>query len=238
MKVLRRIAVAAIFAVMQPACTGFIAHERGLAKRIEATKQAGAAVTALVIARSGADRIEIALLARRVIALQRRIVYNAIELRGEWNPNPLWELFEVPFGLLALPMAPFMYGYGYGKYEDTEVFRADSVRNSLAFWLGFINPFQSVVAARVVRNPNVDQELFFSPPVKTSYAVSLPVPDEQVRFRVTAATGELIREGVARTDDFGRIVVDKLPHGALLVQAWHQGQEVAVALRPRPAGDR
>lgn len=236
MSAMRLIALGGLVCLLQPGCTGIIAHERGLAKRVEVTKQASAPQARLVIDRSGPDRIEIAVLARRSIALQRRIVYNAIEIRGEWNPNPLWELFEVPFGIVALPMAPFMYGFGMGKFANTNAFRADSVHNTLAFWLGLANPLQSVVAARYVRNPNVDEEMFFSPAVTTGYAVSLPAADELVRFRVLDAAGALLREGSARTDDFGRITVDALPNAALQVQAWHKGAHAAAVLRARPAG--
>jgi len=227
----RAVALTVIAATMT-ACTGIIVHERGLAKRIEVEKAAGPATLRLVAERRGPGRVEFAVLARRDIDLRRRIVYNTIEIRGEWNPNPLWELFEVPFGVAALAVAPFMYPFGMGKFEDSAALKADTVHNSLAFWLGLLNPAQSVVAPRYVRDPNVDLELFHSPVRTTTYAVSLPVAGTEVAYDIWDASGVLLQGSVTRTDDFGRVVVDGVPAASVRVQLRTGGQTAEGWLRP------
>ena len=218
-----------------PGCASYMAYERGLPKRVEVTRAAGVAQTRLVVRRTGPDKVEVAVLTRRVISAQRRVVYNTIEVRGDWNPNLLWELLEIPYGIVAIPVLATIIPFGVYDFPDSPTLKQDHFRNRMALIFGFANPAQSVMSPRFVRDPDTDREVFFSKPVHTTYGVSLPQEGVPVQYRVTASDGQLLRSGTATTDRFGRVVIDGLTAAPLRVEAVGPGgARLVSAIRGSP----
>lgn len=228
-----------------PGCASYVAYERGLPKRVEVIRRVDAPGTRLVVRRTAPDRIEITVLTRRVMHTRRRVVYNTIEVRGEWNPNLLWELLEVPYGIVAiLPLATII-PLGVYDFPDSPTMKQDHFRNRMALIFGFVNPAQSVMSPRFVRDPDTDREVFFSEPASTTYSVSLPRPQAVVQYRIRRADGQDARTGSGTSDRFGRVLIDGLPQGPLQVEALGpQGVRICTTVRgavpepPLPAGSK
>ena len=222
-------------ALGMPGCASYVAYERGLPKRVEVVRRAGKPQTRLHIQRTAADQVEIAVLKRRLINARRRVVYNTIEARGDWNPNLLWELLEIPYGIVALPVLATIIPFGVYDFPDSPTMKQDHFRNRMALIFGFINPAQSVISPKFVRDPDPDREVFFSKPVSTSYHVSLPQPQVVVSYRVIGPDGRQVRLGEGKSDRFGRVIINGLPAGPLRVEAAAGGNRAVTTVRASPA---
>ena len=218
------------------ACTSMMMWERGLPKRVEVHRLAGPATTRVVVERTGPTRLEIAVLQRRSIELGRRVVYNSIQHRGEWQPSAIaWELFEMPFGAAVVVLSPFLYAVGMLDFPDEPTVKRATWRNRAAFVFGFVNPAQSIIGAKYVSDPNVDDELFFSPVARTRYRVSVPRRDVLVRYWVGTAAGAVQREGEARTDELGRVELRGIGAGPLWVEVTAEGRKIHLGIAPHNA---
>ncbi len=213
-------------------CNGLVAHERGLPARVDVEREAGPAERRVEVVRVGPERLEIAVLDRRALVLRRQVIYGTIEVRHEYNPNVLWELVEVPLGVGLLALSPLLWAFGAYDVEEAPDRRIDTPRNAATRLLGYLNPAQSMIAPRVVKDPTVDRELFKAAPRRVEYGVSLPVAGAEVRYRVLDEHGSLRDEGVGTTDEFGRVGVDGVPSERLSAEVFHGGVRYEVRLLP------
>ncbi len=215
--VVGRVAAVGLALVLMGGCATLVGYERGLPKRVEVTKQASPAQLRFVAERTGDGSLEIAALSTRDVKLQRRIVYNTIESRYEQG-NPLWELFEVPFGVLALPIMAIAVPAGYFSLPESTTHKRNRMRDSIGLIFGWVNPFQGIVGGHGIFDPNTDREVFFSQPRATRFRVSLPRPSLAITYRIGPVGGGEGLKGQGRTDSFGRVEVRGVGRGALRVR--------------------
>lgn len=80
---------------------------------------------------------------------------------------------------------------------------------------GLINPAQSLLSWKVVRNYNVEEDRFRSEPVVTDFQLALPEPGAAASYVVRDRNGAVVREGTGTTDAFERVLLQDVPPEAV-----------------------
>lgn len=218
-------------------CSSISLQERGLPKRVDVTKNAGSARRVLVADALSDGRIELAALQARNVRLVRRVAYATVDVRREYG-SPLMELVEVPLGVVSLPVNLIFSLTGVYDVPESPDRKPKLWRNRAVMIFGPMNPGQSVITGDFVRDPNVDDDVFFSEPVAVDYDMAVPEEGLDIGYSVLDAEGRPLASGRGKTDEFGRVMVPAPPSEGALVELRVGGRAVRLPLRrTMSAGD-
>lgn len=174
--------------------------------------------------RRSATAVELRVKQLREVSAARTVYYNSNETFSE-SGSFLWELLEVPMGLITLPALMMIS-------MKTEL-GPDALDLSASPFLVTLNPFERLLSIKI-RNAVTDRNAFHDAPRRRSYNVKLPLEGVTVTYRVVDDAHATIASGTGKTDMFGVIAIEGVDERAVGIEAHYDNTAAVVAIQPKP----
>lgn len=215
-----------------------IAFQRGAAEELEVDKQVRKGKVWLNAERISTHQIELTALQCSDIKLTRQVKFTTIEWL--WvDAHPVWELFEIPYGIVSIPLLPFFYIGGLMEPPpDRENFRYDRRRFLLGKLFGAINPFERLIPSEIMISHDSQRDLFRGKPVQIQYEMCQPIRHVQVNYQLSNVHGEHLRGGEVKTDWFGSAIFNDLPNEWMSVTLVHGETQYRGVILAHPKAKR
>ncbi len=175
--------------------------------------------------RRSPTRVELKVKQLREASVVRTVVYGSSESFTEQG-SLLWELLELPFGLLLL--LPNLLLDENATVEPPEAGHVDLSSNT-AFVL--LNPFEGFLGTRLRVSLPTERITFKDPPRHRAYNVKLPMEGVTVSYRVLDDARATVMSGSGRTDMFGSISIDGVGEAAVGIEATYEGTTAVVPIK-------
>ncbi|MBA3459979.1 MAG: hypothetical protein H0T46_08455 [Deltaproteobacteria bacterium] len=221
-----RIAPVCAAAILATGCGKMLHHvNKGPPQYVLRQATESPSLTVFQASRRSQTRVELKVKHLREASVARTVVYGSSESFTE-SGSILWELIELPFGLLI----SFTALLDFSASVPPTAGQID-LSGEPAFVM--INPFQRVLSVKIRVLVPSDRIAFKDPTRHRAYNVKLPVEGVTVSYRILDDARATIASGSGRTDMFGAIAIDGVNEAAVGIEATYDGTTAVVPIKPQ-----
>jgi len=204
----------------------FTIHTRNSPQRVAVTKQASSPELVFIARFVGSGAVELVAKHAYDVRVTRVVHYGSASFEFG-RANPLFELIEIPFGLVMLAFGPAWWE-SMTDIKSTSTKKVEQHTNTL---LAMLNPFQSGGSLYGRVSPDSNADVFADPPVVRAFRVSLPAPTLTISFRALDDDEQSIATGTVQTDAFGRATIANVT-GAIGLEVTIAGKTRVIPIEP------
>lgn len=220
---MKRIVLVA-WSVLAAACgPAFHTAMKGAPNHVEMKTTESSPRVLFLARRRSTTAVELRVKQLREVSVARTVYYNSNENYSE-SGSFLWEILEVPMGLITLPANIISIKTELGN---------DAIDLGASPFLVALNPFERFISVKM-RNTVTDRRAFHDPPRRRSYNVKLPLEGVTVTYRVLDDARAAIVSGTGKTDMFGVIEIEGADERAVGIEAHYGDTASIVAIQPKP----